>query len=626
MLSAFNNEFLLHTVNCNLLPLGAELLGSRGGLLAHKTKVDKANAHGKQRSLLSDQVPGPFHIMDKPEEMKLEHKFGFAAAARWAVAASQDTAQHLGNLLHHFNLSELLRHNNVFDSVSEMAAGCSALSGDPQISAVVNAALAHVVNHLTIEGTQRLNLGLLEQFLSKVDSLTEALMPLAYFAAVGAYRFLSIALVNLKSMHRGVVYCNDRIHLIPWYSKNLAKAARGLPIPHPHRLLHFLAKVFHPFLAVIKPLAACIALLTQHKAQYNLARAQRYHLLAQAHLQSFALACGLGALFGLDTVSACVFWQCSIGLLRTVLKNAGAMEEATRILHLEAEEGAAKDPTPSRPATLLAVNAAGHSTKVADFHYAAQENCLHFALFHSCPGLLMHSDWVKLVEPTDAYHAALGWDTPQQVLRDAADVQLLDRLQHQGAVAAKVFAFVSQEQRRLSDRWNKLEGLIRSSWSAGLPTRAGETSLADDPNGGRQRHPCDGRLVNFPPVMDVVPPLAALRSVFGPNALWRTPRQANLVPLLCSNAANTGLPAIVLSSLRGTVNGIPGGPRPQAFVATWTTHTLASACGIVLVSPEHVGSPHFALWVHLHHWAAVAGKEAVFLGQLLRKVGLMLPP
>ncbi|GJN92643.1 hypothetical protein Rhopal_005678-T1 [Rhodotorula paludigena] len=657
--------------------------------------------------LLSDQVPGPFHTIThwsrflttcisytRPlpsfstshTDFRIvhfqKHKLDFAAAARCAVAASQDAAVKLADLLHQFDLSELPRHADVFDDVSETAAGYSALSGDSQISAVVDAAFSHVVDHLVVEGTQQLDLGLLERFLSKVDSLTEALMPIAYFAAAGAYRvteFLSIALVNLQSTHRGVVYRDGRIQLVPWYSKNLAKAARGSPIPRP--LPHFLAEVFHPFLAVVKPLAARVALLAQQEAQYDPARAQRYHLLAQAHLQSLwvtaslgptsrsagtallrltdtpvdvdrarcALARGLGALFGLDTVSARVFRQCNIGLLRTVLQNSGAMEDATRILHLEAEEGAAEDPAPSRPATLLADYAAGHSTKVADIHYAAQEDRLHSALFHSRPGFIMHSDWVKLVELTDAYHAALGWDTPQRGSKDvrppsrqsasqSAVVQLLDRLQHQGTVAAEVFALVSQEQRRLSDRWNQLEGLIRSSWSARPPARAGERSLAGNPDDGLDnatvsvddndavRGARDGRLVDLPPVVDVLPPLAALRSVFGPDASWRTPSQANLVPLLCSDAASTGagktnavlIPALVrperltifvvstialresvLSSLRGAVDGIPGGPRPQAFVATWTTHTLASTCGIVLVWPEHADSPHFASWVHL---------------------------
>ncbi|GJN87057.1 hypothetical protein Rhopal_000001-T1, partial [Rhodotorula paludigena] len=614
----------------------------------------------------------PLHVFFEGCELK------FRVAASRALEQAHDlAATSLPALLRGFSLEgRLPAVQDMIDDPARSTPGFSAAAAHEGISRVVDAAFAHILSHDLVIATAvgddtgaPIDVARVDAFLADVDRLTAQLMPLAYLSAAGAYRlpeFLSVSLVNLASTHRGVVYRGGRLQLVPWYNKNLAKASRGSPIPRP--LPPFLADVIHAFVCVVKPLAARVASLGSSQHPDQSPRRTALELLAQAHAQMLwvtplsaaptplrspvdversrnLLSRGLGSLFGCAAVSTPVLRQCTVGVLRYTLEHrAAALQDALRLLHLPSEDGEAPlQPDSARLRTLVVDQMAGHSTGVATQHYAVEEDRLYTTLFKGHPQTLTASDWDKIQTITDVFHCALGWPP----LRNQPSASLPSTVSSSPLAppvqpsAASVLEALGTDLRDLLAVLT--QGLAAQASDAARVERKVEAIVQRLPN--PVGAPLDAHSdlevpipLIVPPAVDALAPLSFLQAVHGPAAHWRTPAQANLVPLLCSDVPSgatlapvvralvepTGagktnavlIPALVrpqrltlfvvgtvalrssvTQALQAAAARVPTVASPTSFVSAFSSDMLSSRCGIVLVSPEHAFTRAFQEWV-----------------------------
>ncbi|GJN89410.1 hypothetical protein Rhopal_002390-T1 [Rhodotorula paludigena] len=632
---------------------------------------------------LSERVPGAFHTLTHwsrfftaclshelpfarfsttgSDVLKVQfdkYSLDFGAAARQALVAAADLeARVKGRLLCGVQLDGRVRAiDDVFDNFANLELGYSAALDNGCVEGGLDAIMDDLVPHWTIDGTEHLSVAALDRFLAEVDEVTQELMPLAYFAAAGAYRvteFLSIGLANLVGTSRGVLYRRSRIQLVPWYSKNLQKGMRGSPIPRP--LPKFLAHLVHVFVAVLKPLAARVAVLAAREHAHEAAEARRYTTLAQGHMQALwvvpsskalvdvdrarrILSRGLGALFGRDSLPCSAFRQSLIGVLRLVLAAQGSLRNADKLLQLDVEEGAdpgATSTAGSSGGRLVVDQMAGHSSRVADLHYAVRDDEHLQTLWRGSSTTITSLDWDCVEDISERYFHALGWDVfpsrEVRVLDSAATTTAaaeaataspprahpgLDALEHIQSQGGRTYDLVARVADAQEHRLDELARLV----SLQLDLARGRAAL------GQASPPLSARAFLSFPVIDTAAPLAALRKVYGADATWHTETQANLVALLCADVTFTlqspvralvertgagktnavlipslvhprrlvvfvvstvALRASVRAALQRAVRSFQGALHPDAHVREWSSTTSSAAEGIVLVSPEH---------------------------------------
>ncbi|GJN92288.1 hypothetical protein Rhopal_005318-T1 [Rhodotorula paludigena] len=641
---------------------------------------------------LSERVPGAFHTLTHwsrfftaclshelpfarfsttgSDVLKVQfdkYSLDFGAAARQALVAAADLeARVKGRLLCGVQLDGRVRAiDDVFDNFANLELGYSAALDNGCVEGGLDAIMDDLVPHWTIDGTEHLSVAALDRFLAEVDEVTQELMPLAYFAAAGAYRvteFLSIGLANLVGTSRGVLYRRSRIQLVPWYSKNLQKGMRGSPIPRP--LPKFLAHLVHVFVAVVKPLAARVAVLAAREHAHEAAEARRYTTLAQGHMQALwvvpsskalvdvdrarrILSRGLGALFGRDSLPCSAFRQSLIGVLRLVLAAQGSLRNADKLLQLDVEEGAdpgATSTAGSSGGRLVVDQMAGHSSRVADLHYAVRDDEHLQTLWRGSSTTITSLDWDCVEDISERYFHALGWDVfpsrEVRVLDSAATTTAaaeaataspprahpgLDALEHIQSQGGRTYDLVARVADAQEHRLDELARLV----SLQLDLARGRAAL------GQASPPLSARAFLSFPVIDTAAPLAALRKVYGADATWHTETQANLVALLCADVTFTlqspvralvertgagktnavlipslvhprrlvvfvvstvALRASVRAALQRAVRSFQGALHPDAHVREWSSTTSSAAEGIVLVSPEHAEVRAFASW------------------------------
>ncbi|GJN93710.1 hypothetical protein Rhopal_006767-T1 [Rhodotorula paludigena] len=641
---------------------------------------------------LSERVPGAFHTLTHWSRFFtacLSHELPFArfsttgsdvlkvqfdkylldfgAAARQALVAAADLeARVKGRLLCGVQLDGRVRAiDDVLDNFANLELGYSAALDNGCVEGGLDAIMDDLVPHWTIDGTEHLSVAALDRFLAEVDEVTQELMPLAYFAAAGAYRvteFLSIGLANLVGTSRGVLYRRSRIQLVPWYSKNLQKGMRGSPIPRP--LPKFLAHLVHVFVAVVKPLAARVAVLAAREHAHEAAEARRYTTLAQGHMQALwvvpsskalvdvdrarrILSRGLGALFGRDSLPCSAFRQSLIGVLRLVLAAQGSLRNADKLLQLDVEEGAdpgATSTAGSSGGRLVVDQMAGHSSRVADLHYAVRDDEHLQTLWRGSSTTITSLDWDCVEDISERYFHALGWDVfpsrEVRVLDSAATTTAaavaatacpprahpgLDALEHIQSQGGRTYDLVARVADAQEHRLDELARLV----SLQLDLARGRAAL------GQASPPLGACAFLSFPVIDTAAPLAALRKVYGADATWHTETQANLVALLCADVTFTlqspvralvertgagktnavlipslvhprrlvvfvvstvALRASVRAALQRAVRSFQGALHPDAHVREWSSTTSSAAEGIVLVSPEHAEARAFASW------------------------------